>query len=521
MKKITGSVGRLLIAALLLSNLAVFNYAGAAAHSAGTNVISNGTIYMITDDGQRRPYTSAGAFLSYGFNSWGVVVPAAPEDMALPEGKFIPPRDGNIVCSDRGTDKGTCYLITNSKRAAFVSGQIFKDLGFSFAKALTGDVSFLEADANISASTEQHRAGVLINRNGTIYLVSPDGLMGIPSLEVLGSWGYVFEDAVKAVNADAVLSERSVIETRKGAKLSPSGGASSLVNAPASGTQAIDESSVYQGYVDTYPDLPTNTVSAPEDGTAVLGLMGKINEVSTISDAYQYLTAQSLEMLGKLPKLKGYLESYSIQALGLSTLTSNIKVFEGKETALYNKSYKQYDTSYVLTVHFVCKKENGAWKWDLIGTYKYGDKLYNLQNPLKTSTIGVGTNDIGVIEAEYTYDPIINDKDTWLVFKVRNAGQTTIQRFNVVIRVNNQIIFDETLWYEIKSGETLVLGTRVNRYWSLPNSKQDGGQYDTAIAVSFDRDVTDVNMNNNNISVGTTFRKNYAASSVGNIVGGQ
>ncbi len=54
-------------AAIALSALAPFA-AHAAAHAAGTNVkSSDGTIWMVMPDGTRRAYTSAGAFLSYGF----------------------------------------------------------------------------------------------------------------------------------------------------------------------------------------------------------------------------------------------------------------------------------------------------------------------------------------------------------------------------------------------------------------------------------------------------------------------
>jgi len=66
--------------------------AQAQVHAAGTNVSdSSGTVWMVMPDGTRRAYTSAGAFLSYGFNSWGAVVPASAEDLALPQGSFIPP----------------------------------------------------------------------------------------------------------------------------------------------------------------------------------------------------------------------------------------------------------------------------------------------------------------------------------------------------------------------------------------------------------------------------------------------
>ena len=145
--------------------------AKASAHPAGSNVKApDGTVYLITTDGQKRPYTSAGAFLTYGFNSWGNVSIASAEDLGLPTGSFIPPRDGKIFCSDRGADKGTCYLISGAAKAGFVSESVFKALGFSFSNAIYGDVSWLPSAANIENYDEAHLPGVLIDRKGTIFI---------------------------------------------------------------------------------------------------------------------------------------------------------------------------------------------------------------------------------------------------------------------------------------------------------------------------------------------------------------
>src|SRR3989344_6514424 len=100
--------------------------AQAAVHAAGTNVLApDGTVSMIMQDGSRRPYTSAGAFLSFVFNSWSTVVQANADDLALAAGSFIPPQDGSIACSDRGDDKGTCYLVSGGQKAGFTSAGVF------------------------------------------------------------------------------------------------------------------------------------------------------------------------------------------------------------------------------------------------------------------------------------------------------------------------------------------------------------------------------------------------------------
>lgn len=190
---------------------------------AGTNISSNGTVYMITPNGQKRPYTSAGAFLSYGFNNWTNVVPASSADLSLPTGSFIPPRDGKIICSNKGSDTGTCYLITDGQKAAFTSVAVFKALGFSFSNTLSGDVSFLSSAPNISSASQAHLAGTLINKGGTIYLVGDSGLLGVPDIATLTSWGYSLTDSVPANAADYAMIQSGVMTAHTAGALSPFG----------------------------------------------------------------------------------------------------------------------------------------------------------------------------------------------------------------------------------------------------------------------------------------------------------
>ncbi len=197
--------------------------AATGAHSVGTNVISSdGTVSMITTDGMRRPYTSAGAFLSYGFNSWSTVVQANAEDLALPVGGFIPPQDGSITCSDRGSDKGTCYLITGGQKAGFTSASVFTGRGFTFANAQNGDVSWMTMfSALIDDTTDANLPGVLVNNNGTVQLVGNSGLLGVPDLTTFNGWGYSFGKVVPANTADKAKSQTGVMAARTPGQLSP------------------------------------------------------------------------------------------------------------------------------------------------------------------------------------------------------------------------------------------------------------------------------------------------------------
>jgi hypothetical protein len=198
------------------------NSSNSLADPVGTNILTpDGTVSMISSDGTRRPYTSAGAFLSYGFNSWGGVVTASASDIALPVGSFIPPRDGKIICSNKGSDVGTCYLITNSQKAGFTSAEVFKGLGFSFDNTTAGDVSWMTSASSISSVASAHLPGTLINNNGTYEIVSSNGFIGIPDATTLQSWGYSFSDATIANSADKMLTQISVLTSKQAGQLTP------------------------------------------------------------------------------------------------------------------------------------------------------------------------------------------------------------------------------------------------------------------------------------------------------------
>lgn len=507
MRKNIGKAGLGVVAMLICQNAVFVSAVLAAAHPAGTNVTNNGTVYMITDDGQRRPYTSAGAFLSYGFNTWTSVAPASTEDMALPEGSFIPPRDGKIVCSDRGTDKGTCYLITNSKRAAFVSAQVFKSLGFDFGKALYGDVSFLQQDADITSAGEQHRPGVLINKNGTIYLVESGGLMGIPSMAVLSTWGYTAQDAVNANTPDGQLSQSSVVSARQGAQLSP-------------GSKQASGGSLYQSYIDTYPSLPTKTISAPQDGALVIDLIKSIENLPStdFSIAYPYMTANSVDMLTKIPDFKKYLESTTFSLPAMSAWNSKIEVYEGGVQALYTQTEIQTDSGYKNNIYWVCKKENGVWKWDLVGTLKLQQQMSLATNPNDTYTAGTGTDGIAITNAFFSEDNYVNDPETWIFVQIRNTGTTAINKFGILVYFNNIVVIDTEAYYAMQPDQTLYLALPLGSYWKINGVKNTPGQYAAEVRVGLGNTSNETNLTDNKYTATANFSQK-PTSSMPNLVG--
>jgi hypothetical protein len=200
------------------------------AHEMGTNVVdSKGTIWFLGGGDQsagysrsRSPYTSAGAFVSYPFNKWSEVVPANSADMALayvekwsPPGEnqpqypnFIAPQAGEVLCSDRGTDKGTCYLIAydgaGPAKFGFTSEQVFFGLGYSFSRVLVGDLSWMRSGGVLNDPNQDHPIGVPFNYQGTIMMrnSADGGVSAFTSMNILQSCGYLLSDIVPASQGD-------------------------------------------------------------------------------------------------------------------------------------------------------------------------------------------------------------------------------------------------------------------------------------------------------------------------------
>ncbi len=258
----------------------------------------DGTVWFITTDMQKRPFTSAGAFLSYGFLSFSQVKDADASVTALPTGSFIAPADGKIFCASetKGSDvKGECSLVTGGMKAAFTSAAVFTGQGFSFSRAINGDSSFLSKTSNIDSSSAGHLPGVLVNNSGTVQMVVSGGLWGVPSMDVFNSWGYSFSDVVPANAADKALSQVGVIPARQAGQLVPTGTttptptgaytASVSSDSPAASTLVAEQATA---------DLAHFTVMGSGTVTSLKFKRTGVSSDSTLSNVYLFEGATRL-----------------------------------------------------------------------------------------------------------------------------------------------------------------------------------------------------------------------------------
>lgn len=201
-----------------------------AAPADGDLVLSQGTVYLVSGQQQRRPFRSPEVFFSCGYQ-FSEVRLATADDLALPVGPVMVFCDGSLV---KEPNNSLVYLVSNGKKRGFTSADVFKGLGYSFANVVTANnetFADLPSDAVIDSVAIQHPAGTIINKDGTLYRVAPGGLEAFDSPDTYFSYGHKFGEEVPAAPADTSLPVVSVVAPRV---ISPSSTSSSPASpAPA------------------------------------------------------------------------------------------------------------------------------------------------------------------------------------------------------------------------------------------------------------------------------------------------
>ncbi len=260
-------IGLLIFAFLLVGSLFVAEKTQAL-QPIGTHIKDgNGTIFYLTNQNTRRPYTSWGAFTSYRNNSLAAVQPAAADDLSVPAGDFIPPREGTIICSDRSPDKGTCYFISQGLKLGFTSEQVFTCLGYSFNQSFQGDISWMPAGATINNCNTAHPVGTAVNLNGVMYLVGQDGLYAVPDQSTFLSWGYGQQDVVPVNSYDQNLNRTKTLSSKPPGFVGPFGQSNTSL---------------------TFNPFAGQTISAPTAPTISFTVNGQNQATVHTGEAYTY-----------------------------------------------------------------------------------------------------------------------------------------------------------------------------------------------------------------------------------------
>lgn len=192
------------------------------AHVAGTNVQGEDGVWLITDVGTRRKYSSDFAFRSYSFNSIVRIVPMSVGDSQLPIGLPIMPVEGKVYSQSVQPNQGQVYFMSGNTKHAFLNFDVFQALGFTFSSVVPADVNLATDGYMLTSVNDRHPKGALINDHGQVFYTTEFGKMGIPSIAVFNSWGFSFSNVLPATSGDLGLPiETVMMQARLPGQLTP------------------------------------------------------------------------------------------------------------------------------------------------------------------------------------------------------------------------------------------------------------------------------------------------------------
>jgi archaellum component FlaF (FlaF/FlaG flagellin family) len=269
----------------------------------------------------------------------------------------------------------------------------------------------------------------------------------------------------------------------------------------------LSEEAIIQGYLDTHPSLPTGEVSSPADATAVLTVFNQISATATIQDTYPYFSAKSVEMFQKTPNFVNELNAEQSLLYDPAYIYPKVTVLNGQQHALLSNTVKQDLTNYSYNSDAVFVKENGSWKLDFIGTLKRSNDIIKQRNPLDSWVTGSGTTDITITGLEYESEsPSVNNSRERFLVRVKNNGQTTVQKFGVDIDINGSDVYNSVLNYQLNPGQEIILSLPIRAYWALNGVNKAPGQYRTDVSVGVTPNSLDTDLGDNSYYDMTNFR---------------
>ncbi len=168
-----------------------------SAHPDGAVVLGkDGKTVYVTMGGRKRGFATPEEYNSHGF-VFSDIIKANDADLNLLEGDVVPFADGTLVLDS--SDGKTIYMIDDGTKRGFASAEVFNQLGYSFGKAVRGNLSGYVVGTPIISGTEHHPAGAVVRDGSNVYKIYEDGKARVLSQDVLDSWHW---DNNKIVNAN-------------------------------------------------------------------------------------------------------------------------------------------------------------------------------------------------------------------------------------------------------------------------------------------------------------------------------
>lgn len=234
-------------------------HAATFVHPSGSVVISQGTIYRISDNGQAlEGFDTPEKYFSYRF-SFAQAATATPDDLALPR-TVISWGEGRLF-----VDNGVGYQISGGTKHGFVSQDAFLGQGFKFSQAKVGTLN-LPTGNNIGAASEAHLSGTFVIDKGTVWFMTDTSRIGVPSIAHLSSYGLNFSEVVPAnANDMAKPAESSLAAFRSGSLINDGG---NIWVIEGNGKKSFPSSSCFTNFGFSFANaLKASTAGYQDNGT--------------------------------------------------------------------------------------------------------------------------------------------------------------------------------------------------------------------------------------------------------------
>jgi len=176
----------------------------------GTPVASGYSTFTITvADTSGNTVTSGSLTLTIDSSS-GVTVPSTPTTPTTPTAATYPYPSGQLI-----NYKGTIYIVYQNMITGFAGPNTFKGLGYAFANVVNAsDISsFTNSGKIYKTLTVPHPWGAWITNGKTVYFVSKDGLIGVPSWSIFLNNGGKSSYLVPANKYDLALPVLPIMTT--------------------------------------------------------------------------------------------------------------------------------------------------------------------------------------------------------------------------------------------------------------------------------------------------------------------
>lgn len=418
----------------------------------------DGTVYYIAEiskgEHYRVPFTSAGAFLSYGFLSFDQVKPMDAQDIAIPENEyFAMPKNGTVICATetKGTDvAGECSLISEGIKHAFASQKGLTSNGYSLSQVFYGDTSFLEKSNTVIEYKVAHKPGTLIKYEDEYrYIFNDIAYAPISNQEVLKSWGWNDTSAVQANDNDLELLPMPDLEERQ----------PGVFNLTSEGIDALALESIIFATVVGKTKLPNSERHNDQSELNDIENQFKDSEELNFYDALNYFDADSKSVMNKLSVLSQDLSAAEDKLARTTVQELDSYVAAGGNVAIIDALEIQSETKYRKELRAYFKKENAEWKLNFLASVKDVWNSLEGQEPVE----GGGKTDLRLVSAKVNELSLDSEKNS-MEIRLKNIGKTTINQYFIYATIGEYELVkpgDSSTSYSLKPNQEIILNIRL------------------------------------------------------------